>query len=179
MQVASTEVSINAVQALNRALDFIRPARLARIKEDKVKVAEGKDAKELLRMTLKSNEILYKATAVFPFNLFPDTVTIDREKVTFANRFFFRVAKISSTPIQDIQSIEADVGPFFGTVKMSSKYFISNPREVNYLWRHDAIKLQHMIQGYVIAIERKVDCSKLGKEELVALLQELGSGDTE
>jgi hypothetical protein len=142
-----------------------------------------KNTSDLADMTTQSHEVLFKASSVFPFNLFPDTVTIDREKVTFANRFFFRVAKINSTPIQDIQTIEAEVGPFFGTVKMTSKYFITesmtNPRTLTYLWREDALKIQHLIQGYVITHERKMDCSELNKDDLVMMLEDLGRGDTD
>jgi hypothetical protein len=43
---------------------------------------------ELYEAAIKSNDILYKAESVFPFSMFPDTITIDREKVSIANRVF-------------------------------------------------------------------------------------------
>jgi hypothetical protein len=137
------------------------------------------DPEKLLDITTNAHDILFEAHTVFPFTLFPDTVTVDREKVTIANRSFFRVAVINSTPIADIQSVEVDVGPFFGTVKTTSKYFMNNPREVHFLWREDAVKMQRLLQGYIIAHQREVDCNSMDKEQLVILLNDLGQGVTD
>ena len=145
--------------------------------EEKRKEAEGKP-KTLTEVASKSHEILFKANTVFPFTLFPDTVTLDREKFTIATRSFFRVAKITSTPVRDILSAEVDVGPFFGSIHVSSKFFVSGPYSINFLTRSDAIRLQRMLQGYVIAHEQEIDCGKIERHELIKLLDKLGKGDT-
>jgi len=113
---------------------------------------------------------------VFPFTLFPDTVTLDREKLTIANREFFRVAKIITVPVTSMVSAEADVGPFFGSIHMTSKYFIDNTHHLNFLKRSDAIELQRLLQGYIIAQEREVDVSEIDKDDLRILLHDLGQG---
>ncbi len=89
-----------------------------------------------------ANDILLKVETVFPFTLFPDTVTIDREKLSIAKREFFRVAHISGTPLDDIEAVDVDVGPFFGSMRITSKFFVNNTRRVRYLTREDAIKVQ-------------------------------------
>lgn len=139
-----------------------------------IEPAEGPE--KLVDLTANAHEVLLEATTVFPFMLFPDTVTIDREKLTIANRFFFRVAKINSIPITDIQSIEANVGPFFGSIRTTSRYFVSNPRIVKFLWRQDALKIQRLLQGYIIAHQKEVDCATIDKEQLIILLNDLGQG---
>jgi hypothetical protein len=131
---------------------------------------------KLIDITEKAQDILFEAHTVFPFTLFPDTVTVDREKVTIANRSFFKIAVINSTPIADIQSVEVDVGPFFGTVKTTSKYFMNNPREVHFLWREDAYKMQRLLQGFIIANERGIDITDIDKTDLLVLLTDLGQG---
>jgi hypothetical protein len=68
---------------------------------------------ELYEAAIKSNDILYKAESVFPFSMFPDTITVDREKVSIANRVFFRVAQMHSIRIDDVLSVEGNVGPVF------------------------------------------------------------------
>ncbi len=135
---------------------------------------EKSGSTKLLKMAAKGHDVLIRANTVFPFTLFPDTVIIDREKLTIVKRLFFATAKIISVPIADILSVEVDVGPFFGSIHISSRYFIRNPYSVNYLGRNYAIKLQRLLQGYIIAHERKVDCSGMGKEELKILLEDLG-----
>jgi hypothetical protein len=137
------------------------------------------DSEQLLETAKKSHDILFKATTVFPFTLFPDTITIDREKVTIANRFFFQVAKITSSPVNDIQSVEANVGPFFGSVRLTSRFFYRNIRIVKYLWRADALKIQRIVQGYIIVSQKEIDCSNIDKDKLVALLLDLGRGSTD
>ena len=144
---------------------------------DSKKDGEEKGPEELIDATEKSHEILFKANTVFPFNLFPDTVTLDREKVTFAERFFFRVARVTSIPVRDLLSVEADVGPFFGSVHTSSRFFITNPKSVNFLWRSDAIRLQRLLQGYIIVHEQKIDTGSISNADLITLLNDLGKGD--
>src|ERR1035437_3013103 len=130
--------------------------------------------KRLMAVTLDSHDILFKANTVFPFTLFPDTVVVDREKVTFASRYFFATAKVTSIPIRDILSVEADIGPFFGSVHTSSRYFITVPHSINWLWRHDAIQLQRLVQGYIIANEQEIDCTSIEADKLVSMLNDLG-----
>lgn len=134
---------------------------------------------KLIDMTQKAQDILFQADSVFPFILFPDTVTLDREKLTIANRLFFRVAKITSVPIADILSVEADVGPFFGSVHLTSRYFFTNVRSIKFLSRHNAVKLQRLLQGYIIAYQRKVDCTNISTKDLITLLNDLGQGSSD
>ena len=192
MEDYSIEASIDVIQALKRALylsksnihrpEIHRPAiHKPNIKAEVRTLTHklDKGSEKLIGVTLKAHDILFKAKTVFPFNLFPDTVTVDREKVTIVNRFFFGVAKINSAPIRDILSVEADVGPLFGSVNITSRYFYTNPHSINFLWRGDALNLQRLLQGYIIVHEQEIDCSKLGTEQLKILLEDLGKGDTD
>jgi len=140
------------------------------------------DTQELLEVANQGHEVLIKSETVFPFTLFPDTVTVDREKVTIANREFFRVAKVHSILLVDIQAIEAMVGPFFGSIRINSKYFGNNPdipRVVKFLWRHDAEKIQRLVQGFIVAKQKEIDCSEIESGKLVSMLTDLGGGATE
>jgi hypothetical protein len=137
------------------------------------------NTEELYKAAIKSNDILYKASSVFPFNLFPDTITIDREKVSIANRVFFRVAQMHSIRIDDILSIEGNVGPFFGSIKVTSKYFVKSPRLINFLTREDARNVQWILQGYTVARQKEIDCSKIETNELIRMLMELGQEGTD
>ena len=134
------------------------------------------DPEILVNLTQNSHEDLISASTVFPLTLFPHTISVDREKLTIAARSFFRVASVNSIPITDVQSVEVDVGPFFGTVKVTSKYFVNNQREIRYLWREEATKIHHLLQGLILAHQRHVDINTLDKEQLLLLLSDLGQG---
>ena len=169
--IAPREVSIDAVEAVKLALKR-RPFR--RSNPERAIKGWGSTVEELLGVTIHSHEILYKANTVFPFNLFPDTIVIDKEKLTIIARYFFWVAKITSVPIRDILNVEADVGPFLGSIHLTSRYFFTNPHTLNYLWRHDALKIQQLLQGFIIANERGIDCSAIDQGQLEELLEHLG-----
>lgn len=144
---------------------------------------DKQEAKEQLKQAIGgSHEVLAVARTVFPFTLFPDTITIDRAKMSVAHRSFFRVAEVMSIRIEDILHITANVGPFFGSLKIAIRYMGADKTsdassyEVNYLWREDALRIKRIMQGYIIATKRGIDCSALSTSELAHLLNQLGEG---
>lgn len=138
------------------------------------KAEEGPE--QLVEVTENSQEVLYEATTVFPFTLVPDTLTLDREKLTIAQRFFWRTATITSVPVSEILSAQASVGPFFGSVHLVFSFFADNQKTVSFFWRNDAIELQRLLHGYIIAHKRKINCTTIDTDDLKILLHELGSG---
>lgn len=173
---SSPDSVLDVFEAIKRAL--IHRGMFRQKKTEVKKPTTSKQKPKLATVALKSHEILFKANSVFPFNLFPDTVTLDREKLSFATRYFFRVANVTSIPVRDLLSAEADIGPFFGSVRTSSRFFVTNPKAVRWLWRKDAVMLQRLLQGYIIVHEQKIDCDKIKKNELIKLLNDLGTGRT-
>lgn len=166
-------VSINLTEAVKRAL--VKRGYRLHLHSAAENVEPG--VNNLRGIALRTHDILFEARTVWPFDLFRDSVIIDREKLTVITRYFFEVAKVISVPIRDILSIEANVGPFFGSVHITSRYYPVNPYSVNFLWRRDTLKLQRLLQGYIIAHEQKVDCSNIEKGRLLTYLYDLGQGD--
>ncbi|HLZ14727.1 MAG TPA: hypothetical protein VKQ34_01925 [Candidatus Saccharimonadales bacterium] len=151
---------------------------LMAVHEDLDSHSSVKAAQNLRQALGSSRDILISATTVFPFTLFPDTITVDREKLSIAHRFFFKIAEVITISIGDILNVTADVGPFFGSLKIASRFFdAKKPYRVNYLWRKDALEIKRLVQGYVIATKKKVDCSSLPVQELKQILEELGHGE--
>jgi hypothetical protein len=132
----------------------------------------------LTNMSLESQEILLSATTVFPFILFPDTINIDRQKLTVVHRSFFRAAKIASVQIKDIRNIEANLGPLFGSLTLTSKHFLNNTQTINFLKRSEIIQIQRSIQGLMIAEREGVDTRGISKEQLMTLANTLGKGSS-
>ena len=132
---------------------------------------------ELTKAVGDAHEVLVRATTAFPFTLFPDTVTLDRTKLTITHKEFFRVGEVVSFRIEDILHVTANVGPLFGSIQIASRFFDNTkPYRVNFLWRKDALKLKRIIQGYIIAMQNQIDCSALTNGELASLLNQLGKG---
>lgn len=132
------------------------------------------EVQKLYREARQSSEILYSANTAFPFTLFPDTISIDREKLTLSYHYFFKVARVASTPLDDIEAVDANVGPFFGSLRITSRFFVNNIRDIRFLWRNDTEKIQGILQGYKLAKEKDVDLSEIDRFHLVEMLCELG-----
>lgn len=149
------------------------------IKQQKSQAVLAQESKQELTDAIKeSQKILVSATSVFPVALFPDTICVDRTKVTVTRRTFFRIAEVMSIRIEDILNVTASVGPLFGSVRFTSRFFNNEmPYVIDRFWRDDAMKIKRITHGYIIALQKKIDCSNLGTEELAAMLDELGQDE--
>lgn len=134
------------------------------------------ERRQTLKKTVnRSHEVLMTVNTVFPITLFPDSVTVDRTKVTITRRDFFWSSNVLSIRIEDVLNVQVSVGPFFGSLTIASRVMSTIDHfQINHLWRNDAIRLKHIIQGYVIAQHNSIDTSHLNKIDLVETLIELG-----
>lgn len=167
---------LDVVQAIRGALSRRTPHNQQT--EGLVSATEDTPEEKLINTTSESQDALLSADTVFPFTLFRSTIQIDRHKLTIIRRSFFWTADTISVQICDILNVEVNVGPFFGSVVMSSKYFNKNIKSVNFLRRQDAINFQRLVQGSIIASRKQIDYSGIEKEQLITLLSDLGQGAT-
>lgn len=137
--------------------------------------AANEETLKLYKEARQAGEVLFSATNKKPLSLFRDTITIDREKLSITYRTFFKTAKVVSTPLDDIEAVDADVGPFLGSLRITSSFFVNNTRYVRRLARKDAEVAQSILQGYKLAKEKDINLAKINKEELVLMLCQLGS----
>jgi hypothetical protein len=132
-------------------------------------------SKELKRMIRRSNDVLASATTVFPFDLFPDSIVVDRTKVTITKRNFFWSEQVMSIRIEDVLNVSVASGPFFGALTIASRVMSTEDHfTTRFFWRKDAAHLKHIIQGYVIARHNRIDTKHLSRDNLIKTLEELG-----
>lgn len=137
--------------------------------------AKAKALYELHKIAESSQEVLATASTVFPLDLFPDRITVDRTQVTISHRTFLWIGNITSVRIEDILNVTANVGLIFGSLRISTRFFDPDkPYEVPRLWREDALRLQAIIQGLLIAYKKEIDASALEGAELVQEAEKLG-----
>jgi hypothetical protein len=128
---------------------------------------------KLKEVVVDSSEVL--ATARTTMTLFPDTLTLDKSKVTVTKRTFVSTSEVISMRIEDILSASVSLGPLFGSVKVLSRVMTPDkPTSIGLFWRKDAIRMKRLIQGYVMARQKEIDCSHLTKDELVETLDMMG-----
>jgi hypothetical protein len=153
-----------------------QPQKSPPVTDQELKQASPQQTRQELREAIVgSNEVL--VTARTTLALFPDTLVLDRAKLTVVKRSFFSSAELMSLRIEDVSNVTATIGPFLGVVQVTSRVMNTGPYEIGKFWRHDALRIKRITQGYVIALQRNIDCSALPTNELVYMLDKLGEDD--
>ncbi len=141
---------------------------------DRLRPDNTKLYRKLKNLGKSTQDKLIKVDAVFPFDLFPDTIIIDRAKVTVIKRNFFFVEQKSSISTEDLLNVEMGLGPFFGTIKLHSRFFVDGQLEVRFLWRKDARLVERILQAIIIARQHGIDVAEIPREDLLAELHRIG-----
>lgn len=136
---------------------------------------ELEKADELKKIVRRSQQVLGFARTVFPITLFPDSITVDRTKVTITKRDFFWTSNTISFQIEDILNVSCSIGPLFGSLTIASRVMSTIDHfTINYLWRGDTVFLKHLLQGHVIAKQNKLETDGMSREEMVKALCDIG-----
>ena len=122
-------------------------------------------------------DVLFKASSVFPFDLFPDAITVDKHKVNIISKEFFLSEGVHSIPIEMIKDIEVEVGPFFATLKIVPDGYPGNIPEIRYLKRQDALTARQIIQGLMVINKHNLESKLEGidNDQLLTYVQSVGS----
>ena len=109
----------------------------------------------------ESDRVLFRIQAVFPFDFFPDTLTIDPLKVNYTHEIFFYSSFTESIPIADITNVVVEESVIFATLRIS---FISYPTRQIYIkpiWKSDAEKAREILAGLMVVNREKIEMEKV------------------
>ena len=92
------------------------------------------------------NKILMRIHSVFPFDLFPDTITLQKDKIDIIHRPFFFTKEVFTVFINDIRTIRINSGPFFATLSFELKGMMEeqNPEPISFLRKKSAKKIRKL-----------------------------------
>lgn len=133
------------------------------------------NSKKFEQLANNANRVLLKIRSVFPFDLFPDEITIDPVKVNIVTREFFLSSTIHSIYIKNILDVIVDCSPFFATLKIMYEGFGPNTVNVKFLKKDEAQKARRIIQGLAVAAKEGVDLTKLKTEDIISKAENIGS----
>ncbi len=135
-------------------------------------------AEKLGELVSKTNNIIYEISSVFPFQLFPDRIIVDENKVTIARKdlFFKRVFPLM---YEDILTVRVNRGLIFAAMEFEIKRARLNPRPITYLWPKEAANAKKYIMGIIEAKKQKIDVSKLTAGQIRETLEEIGQAEEE
>lgn len=117
---------------------------------------------------------LYRICAVFPFDFFPDEISIEPDQINICIKSFFRSGKSYSIPIKNIADVYLYTSFMFASLKIIDTSYIENSVEVPFLRKKEAEKARRIIQGLILASKEGVDLSKIEPKKLIEKAEEIG-----
>lgn len=91
--------------------------------------------------TLGAQDKLFTCRAVFPFDFFPDSITLDEAKLTITRRGLF-TKTIIPIKLHDLLNVEVHEAPLFCAVEIVAKFVTARHEKVMYIRKRDAHELQ-------------------------------------
>ena len=129
------------------------------------------DRQRMNDLVKKSNRCIITVSSLFPWDLFPNTITVEEGRVTFTFRQFFS-SQSHSVEIKDISNVFIESSPFFATLQVVSRTYVKNDIKIGHLSRKKAQKVQQVIEGLRTLIENNINTSNYEIDELLAKIEE-------
>lgn len=127
---------------------------------------------------------IIRATGVFPFDLFPDTIIIDTTKITLVRKQMLATEQIITIPLKDIADAHVQTALFLASVTFAYMPHASSPgmlkpeeETIACLRREDAIRIKNILKGVLIAIAEDIDLAKMSPEEVANILEKFGHSE--
>lgn len=141
---------------------------------EQLKSSRKKHTASLVKLVGAAEDNLFSVRTVFPFVLIADTLKIDRQKLTVVHNSLLGASQTASIRLKDLRNVQADIGPLFGSITLTSQHFLNNTQTIKFLKRKDIIEAQRLLQGFMIAHEAQIDTDNIEHDELKSLLNKLG-----
>lgn len=131
--------------------------------------------KRLEEMVERSQRVLLKVHSKFPFDPFPDYLTIDENKVNFVYREFGS-KRIHSVFIENISYVTCDTTPFSCTLNVTDSTSERFPVRLSISWlkHEDALKARRLIHGLMAVKKLGINFAEFETEQLIDGLVKLG-----
>ncbi len=139
-----------------------------------VEVRDIDHENRLRSLAVGANRVLLQVSTVFPFDLFPDSIIVDENKISVIKRDFFANKRMFSTFHKDVVSVTLNTSLFFATLIIEIVGVENRPPPIKYLLKNDAIKARRLILGLAAAAKEKIDVKEIPLSELYNLTQQIG-----
>lgn len=144
---------------------------------------QGRAKENLEKLIEQTSHVLLKTSTVFPFDFFPDDITIEQNKVNVVCREFFFSEDIHGILIKTIKDVEVQTSLLFATLRIVPDVYAGKPIVVKYLRKSDALRARRIILGLMTiresndndsTQENNIDLTEISKEGVKRRVEELG-----
>ena len=140
---------------------------------------EPETEKKIDELVQSSKRTLFRCSAVWPFDLFPNELSIDTTQVNIKQKVFFDTAKVMSIPIKNVADVIVTTSPFFATLQIIDSSYVQNNIQIPFLKKRDAEEARRIIQGLFVASKEGVDLLRLDATGVKRKLEEIGKAEFE
>ena len=131
------------------------------------KESDRQTVNDLVKM---SNRYIYSISTQFPWNIIPNTIDIEEDRVTFTFRQFLG-SQSHSVDIKDISNVFIESSLYSATLQVVSHTYIQNDIKIGHLNRKKAEKARRIIEGLRTFIKHNINTSNYGVLELIAKIE--------
>jgi hypothetical protein len=136
-------------------------------------IQEIKDQRTKLATLANHSTVIFEAQAVFPFQMFPDRIIVEKDKVTLIHRTF-AWKNVFPVLISNLNGVTVTRSFLFASLSLELTGYENNPDDIMHLRPSDAAKAKRYILGLIHAQKQGIDLSKIPIEELKDDLEEIG-----
>ncbi|MCA9327672.1 hypothetical protein KDA14_04045 [Candidatus Saccharibacteria bacterium] len=122
----------------------------------------------------RATSVLFRCSTMFPFDLFPNTLLIDHNKVDIIYRTFFGNSHTVSIPIAQLNYVGVESVFFLATLKLETIGLEQNPAPLAMLGTRDAEMAKNILFGLMAAEKHDIDLSAIPDEQMLAKVIEIG-----
>jgi hypothetical protein len=136
---------------------------------------------KLDNLVMKANRNLLEISTVFPFDLFPNTIRVDENKVDIIYRSSFFDKHVVSILIKNINSVTISTAILFATINFEVSGFVTGyevkPTPIRYFKKKDAVHLKRVVMGLIAAQNEGVDLAKMSPGEIKPKIEQIGKSN--
>lgn len=130
---------------------------------------------QLKQLAQADSTPLLSFQSVFPFDLFPDRITIDRNKVTVIRHIFFFESMVQSVLIKDIMTVVVEQSLLFASLQIVDRMPTRHTLTVVKLPKEEARQARWIIEGLIVSSQQEeMDLSSVPNDVLLPKLIEIG-----
>ncbi len=133
------------------------------------------ESREPYKAITRGEAVLWKIKSIFPFDLLPSILIVDRHKVSLIKRPFILSERVTSLSYDDISNVIIEHSMIFASLEIDHKIFGMLPLTLHYLRKQEANTVKQLILGLIIAKkEGNKEIFFLSRKELLKKAIELG-----
>lgn len=138
------------------------------------KIKEIEDEEKVNDLFRAGKKMLYKIKTFFPFDLFPDDLTIDPIKVNHVHRVFFFTEQVNTYILENIKSVTMENFLIFSKLIFFDDKTINTGVVIGPFFKKDALKAYNIIQGLIASLKRKVDVTRIKVDKDIDKIAQIG-----